>query len=67
MNAYGPRMAEAVGANYVSAFVRPAREGGRMSAPGMTSNQEVKVQTRGPTEGTRHRRDKGVGLEHQVL
>lgn len=37
------------------------------SAPGMASDQEVKVQTRGPTEGTRHQRDKGVGLEHQVL
>ena len=42
---------------------RPAFRG----APGMTSDQEVKVQTRGPTEGTRHRRDKGVDLEHQVL
>lgn len=33
----------------------------------MANDQEAKVQTRGPTEGTRHRRDKGVGLEHQVL
>lgn len=39
----------------------------RTSVSGMAIVQEVKVQTRGPTEGTRHRGDKGVDLEHQVL
>ncbi len=36
-------------------------------ASGMASVQEVKVQTGGPTEGTRHRGDRGVDPEHRVL
>lgn len=39
---------------------------GRIGATGMTSKQEVKVRTGALTEGTRHRGDKGVDLDHQV-
>jgi hypothetical protein len=36
-------------------------------ANGMTIRQEVKVRPGALTEGTRHRRDKCVGLENQSL
>ena len=41
-------------------------ETGRIGVTGMTIRQEVRVRTGALTEGTRHRGDKGVDLDHQV-
>ena len=40
---------------------------GGAGATGMTNRQEVKIRTGALTKGTRHRGNKGVDLEHQIL
>jgi hypothetical protein len=59
------RIAEDLSTQHPSLSARSARFG--RVANGMNNRQEVQVRTGALTEGTRHRGDKGVDLELQVL